>query len=712
MLLGPALTLGLIELVLYLLGYGYPTPFFLADVRPDGAKTFVENPDFGRRFFPRHLVRVPLTLTVPAVKPAQTYRIFVLGESAALGIPNPSAGFARILGVMLGARYPERRFEIINTAMTSINSHVILPIARECARHRPDLFLVFMGNNEVVGPYGTAGVLGPFVPSRCLSQAQLLAKDTRTGQLLDEAIQRLRSASVRDTPRFWRGMEMFNQCRSRADDPRQRAVVAHFGDNFRDICAAAIGSGARVIVCTVPVNLRDCAPFASLHAPHLDPGALRTWERAYSDGIRREAAGQPAEAARCYDEAARIDGQFADMRFRQGRCAAALGRAGEAARHYAQARDLDALRFRTDSTLNETIRRTVRSLPDGVSLLDAERDFAADSPAGIPGEDLFYEHVHMNFHGNYVVARGLLGKIAALLPPPGRPRAEGAADAEAEDDAGPLSEPACAERLAYTARERLADVAQVCEMLQNAPFTNQLDAAERAGRWEKRRRELQAASGPEAEALREALAASRKALAASPDDWMIRLHLAGLLADSGALSEAARLYDAALGQVPRSAMGQYRRAAVWLRMGKLDEADAGFRTALRILPDFAGAHYGRAEVLAARGQVKEAIAVYDARVQADPDRGEVLRQKAGFLERAGKPRSARMCLEEALRLDPDDALVRVDLGNALTRAGALELAITQYEAARRLRPNWSEVAEHLAKLYKIRSGATRQGRDN
>jgi tetratricopeptide (TPR) repeat protein len=705
MILGPALALGLIELALYFLGYGYPTTFFLTDIRPDGARTFVENPDFGCRFFPRHLVRVPLTLSMPAAKPAETYRIFVLGESAALGIPNPSASFARILGVMLRDRYPERRFEIINTAMTSINSHAILPIARECAGHRPDLFIVFMGNNEVVGPYGTAGVLGPFVPSRGLIQAQLLAKDTRTGQLLDEAIQRLGLAlgSARDTPWFWRGMEMFDQCRSRADDPRQRAVVAHFRDNLRDICAAAIGSGARVVVCTVPVNLRDCAPFASLHAPHLDldPGAIRNWERAYGDGVRCEAAGQAAEAARYYDEAARIDGQFADLCFRQGRCAAAPGRAGEAARHYALARDLDVLRFRTDSTLNETIRRTVRSFPAGVSLLDVERDFAADSPAGIPGENLFYEHVHMNFHGNYVIARGLLGKIAALLPPPGRPRAG--------DNAGPLPEPACAERLAYTARERLADVAQICEMLQNAPFTNQLDAAERARRWDQRRQELRTALGPEA--LRESLAVSQKALDASPDDWMIRLHLAGLLADSGALSEAARHYESALGQAPRSAMGQYKRAAVLLRMGKLDEADAGFRTALGIMPDFAGAHYGLAEVLAARGQVKEAIAVYDARASADPDRGEVLRQKAGFLERAGKPRSARICLEEALRLDPDDALARVDLGNALTRAGALEPAITQYEAALRLRPNWGEVAEHLAKLYKIRSGATRDGRE-
>ena len=46
-------------------------------------------------------------------------RIFVLGESAAQGIPDPSSSFARIAEVMLRDWYPDRRFEVINTAMTA-----------------------------------------------------------------------------------------------------------------------------------------------------------------------------------------------------------------------------------------------------------------------------------------------------------------------------------------------------------------------------------------------------------------------------------------------------------------------------------------------------------------------------------------------------------------------------------------------------------------
>ena len=37
--------------------------------------------------------------------------------------------------------------------MAAINSHVVLPIAKDAARYEPDLFVVYLGNNEVIGPF-------------------------------------------------------------------------------------------------------------------------------------------------------------------------------------------------------------------------------------------------------------------------------------------------------------------------------------------------------------------------------------------------------------------------------------------------------------------------------------------------------------------------------------------------------------------------------
>src|SRR5207302_1392545 len=159
----------------------------------------------------------------------------------------------------------------------------------------------------------------------------------------------------------------------RAGDARLQTTYAQFRDNLTDICRAGVGAGAPVIVCTVPVNLKDCPPFASLHAPDLPPDRAAAWERAFQDGKELEAAGKVADAAACYEAATGIDEQFAEVQFRLARCYAALGKTAEAAAKYALARDRDTLRFRADTAINETIRRVTADLAAaGVHLVDAE----------------------------------------------------------------------------------------------------------------------------------------------------------------------------------------------------------------------------------------------------------------------------------------------------------------------------------------------------
>src|SRR5262249_1499945 len=153
----------------------------------------------------------------------------------------------------------ETRFEVINTAVTAINSHVILPIARECAGYEPDLFIAYIGNNEVVGPFGPAGVVGRHSPNLSLIRTNIAVKVTRTGQLIDALLARIGPA--REAPQFWGGMEMFVRSQVRATDAALLTTYAHFRQNLDDICRAAAGAGAATILCTVPVNLRECAPF-------------------------------------------------------------------------------------------------------------------------------------------------------------------------------------------------------------------------------------------------------------------------------------------------------------------------------------------------------------------------------------------------------------------------------------------------------------------
>ena len=163
LVLSPLVLFGLLELGLRLGGIGYPTQFLL--VRKESSHTaLVQNNQFGWRFFGAQMARVPAPIYLSRPKPPGTIRIVVFGESAAFGDPQPRYGLPRMIQALFELRYPGTPIEVINAAMTGINSHVVLPIARDAANASGDVWVIYMGNNEVVGPFGAGTVFGP----RCL----------------------------------------------------------------------------------------------------------------------------------------------------------------------------------------------------------------------------------------------------------------------------------------------------------------------------------------------------------------------------------------------------------------------------------------------------------------------------------------------------------------------------------------------------------------
>jgi len=178
----PILLLLLAEFSLRIASYGF-SPYAIIKCQVNGRNAYCDNVKFGWRFFPQNIARESEPFIFPAEKPDNTYRIFILGASAAQGTPEPAFNFGRILQKMLEDKYPEVNFEIINTAMTAINSHVVLQIAKDCARYDPDLFIVYLGNNEVTGPYGAGTVYTLPLASLPVIRIVIALKATRLGQL-------------------------------------------------------------------------------------------------------------------------------------------------------------------------------------------------------------------------------------------------------------------------------------------------------------------------------------------------------------------------------------------------------------------------------------------------------------------------------------------------------------------------------------------------
>ena len=84
-LLVPTVLLVILEVFLRLVGYGYSPAFFLKGT-VEGKSVFYDNQKFGWHFFTPAAARTPRPVTLAADKKA--IRVFVLGESAAMGDPD------------------------------------------------------------------------------------------------------------------------------------------------------------------------------------------------------------------------------------------------------------------------------------------------------------------------------------------------------------------------------------------------------------------------------------------------------------------------------------------------------------------------------------------------------------------------------------------------------------------------------------------------
>ncbi|MEI8374234.1 MAG: tetratricopeptide repeat protein [Planctomycetota bacterium] len=711
--LAPVLCFGLLEAGLRLGGYGYPTGFFLG---PDASGTCTTNYRFGWRFFPRPLARDPHPCILSA-KPAGSIRIFVLGSSAAMGTPDPAFSFGRILGVMLREQYPGVQFEVINGAMTAINSYVSREIVRDCAAREPNLFVVYLGNNEVVGPYGPGTVFQNWSPSLRMIRSSLWVKSTRVGELLGDIVGYFHGSQ--DTSAHWRGMEMFLNNPVAADDPRMPAVYDNYRRNLTDICGIARRAGAAVVLSTVAVNLRDCPPFASLHRPGLTPEDLAKWESIYKAGGELETSNRWPEALQQYEVAAKIDDRFAELQFRLGNCLLHASRLAEARERFELARDLDVLRFRADSRINAIIREVAAEQEAaGVRFVDAEQvlecgglpplsNTADSEPKSSPRvlesgskpphskENLFYEHVHLTFDGNYLLARTVLDQVCAAL-------------SQRTDLGKPGAIPSreqCAELLALTSWDEYRLAAQMVAITSREPFTNQLNYSLRQAAALKWRDDLRRqASTPQA--MQAAWRTYEAALAKAPSNWSLHQHFAKLAMQQRRPDVAVEHLRIAVQKLPWDISIHNDLGNVLTGQGRMDEAIAHYQKALEIGPDNPEVHSNLGTALARRGKVDEAITQYQKALEIEPDLAETHDNLGSVLAGSGRGDEAIVHFQKALEIKPDDLNARQNLDMARSNQKNMLTVLAQRREILRSRPKDAALMNDTAWLLATNPNAS------
>lgn len=712
-LLSPILLLILAEAGLRIAGTGYSTSFFLT-VTEHGSPRLIENSRFGWRFFPANLARSPEPLSLTAKKPANTIRIFVFGESAALGDPEPAYGMPRQLERMLQARHPDRTFEVVNVAMTAINSHVLREIARDCAAVESDCWVIYAGNNEVVGPFGAGTIFGKQAPALAAVRLNLLLKRTRLGQALAAL------GHHKGQPAEWLGMEMFLQQQVSFSDRRLSRVYENYARNLADIIAFGRRAGVKLVSATMPVNLKDCPPFASGHRLGLTAHDQAAWDRAFQEGQSAEREARYAEALGAFTRATTLDSSYAEAWFRRAICEQATGDVPAAEKDFKKARDLDTLRFRADSELNEIVRRTARVTQTGFvdaealsltrGVVDGTSAATAASRGPIPGDDLFYDHVHLNFSGNYWLSSILVPEIERQVfgsVPTNAPR---------------IDEPEMKHRLAWTDFDQRRVYEEVRARLQQPPFSYQRNSGERQRLWDQRLAAVPAEPKSGAEVY-------SAALKRSPGDWVLHARFARLLQaggdpvsataewqqvtnllphepeaffqlgnlaqDRGAYEEADRFFHQALARNPRSTESLNGLGLVARSRGQFQEARRHFESALAVNPGFSMARINLGALLASGGNTVEAKREYERVLRVDTNNVPARLNLAKLLLEEGNTEESLKLYGEAVKLQPGDAAAQFNLANILCARRRNAEAIPHYQAAVRADPGFAEARYNL-----------------
>lgn len=674
----PALLLSGLEAGLRLSGYGYPVKTMLKRTI-NGKALYCPNTRFTWRFFPKRMAReFDSSLVFDLEKEPRTFRIFVLGGSAAKGFPEPVHNVGRLLEAMLSDQYPEIDFEVHNAAIVAINSHVVREIADDVADYDPDLVIVYLGNNEVVGPFGPGTILTSKPLALPLIRANIWVMGTRTGQLIESLLTRLRSGGKPAAK--WEGMAMFQDKQVRADAPALEAVYDNYEQNLRDICRAANRAGVPVILSSVASNLKDCPPFASQHQPGLSSAQLARWEELYAQGVTAEEEGAYADAVDAYKAAAAIDDSFADLHFRWAECCWAQEDYEEAGAHYQRALLQDTLRFRADDRINQIVRTVADGREhEGIYFVDSVAALSEQSPHGIPGRDMFYEHVHMTFEGNYALARTLLPKVQKVLP----------AQAEASSHEI-LGAEDTAKRVAFTDFEQWAYLDQVLNsIMRKPPFTNQLYHDKRIRKEESRLAALKQQCDQE-QCLKDYAAAIEQ----DPGDWRIWRSEYRFLSAEGMVTELKQ-EEAVLRKVIAQCPDHEALRGLGMNLfqqKRLAEAREVVDQLLTIRPNSSEAHALLGQIAHQKGHYADAVRHYRTAIQEDPSASIM---PYGLIAQTylaqGNTDGIRKVLRAAIKNLPESETpwAHFQLGTLLLREGNRTAARTHMDAALRLNPEYA-----------------------
>lgn len=354
----------LLEVVLRFAGYGSNFPLFIEAENKPGYIYMNLNVS-NKYFLGTNNATTGYRELFKSEKDPGTRRIFVLGASTGIGYPYLKNGsFHRWLQYAMNESFPEENIEIINLSLTAINSYTIRDFGKEIVHYDPDAVLIYAGHNEYYGALGVGAVnsLGGY-PS--LVNFVLQMREYRLVQLISNGmgkIQHFISSAPEKEETLMKKMVAEQSIRFNSETYKDG--MEQFSYNFEQLLDGLNQHNVPVFLSTIASNEKDIKPFIS-------------------DSTSAE------NSAKAYFQKGKTDYSNAEYQ--------------KAKENFIKAKELDMLRFRAPSEINEIIIDFSKNY-DNIHLVDNFSEFTRNSPHLSIGNELMVEHVHPNLQGYSLIA--------------------------------------------------------------------------------------------------------------------------------------------------------------------------------------------------------------------------------------------------------------------------------------------------------------------
>ena len=375
LILLPVVIVIFLELSLKLFNYGRTYDQWI----PSGEGRLTLNPEIAFRYF-YNTDRVPSANHnyFDEVKKENSYRVFVMGGSSAAGFPySPNGAFSRYIRKRLELLYPEKQIEVVNIAMSAINSYALRDMLPGVIEKEPDLIIIYAGHNEYYGALGVGSVetLGD---TRFIVNTVIWLNRFKTFELLRDIVKSV--SGWFSTPVKSDGTLMARMSQRQLipfNSEKYFAGIKQYEGNLRDILEMAKDKNIPVILGRLASNLKDQKPFESIYDGELPP---------------------------------------ADDIFNLAHTELTSGRLNNADSFFRLAKDLDALRWRAPEKVNQIIEDLGKEFSYPVVKLDSV--FNAESVSGVVGDDLITDHLHPNLRGFQIIGREICntGITSGIFP--------------------------------------------------------------------------------------------------------------------------------------------------------------------------------------------------------------------------------------------------------------------------------------------------------